>query len=203
MSFTVALTGGIGSGKSTIANAFAALGVNIIDADVIAREVIQPGSLALKAIVQRYNKSILNADGTLCRSILRKIIFGKPKERNWINQLLHPLINKRTQQLIKNLATSPYIIWVIPLLIENKIQCLADRVLVIDINETIQLQRTKKRDNILLNQAKKIIATQTNRERRLQYADDIIDNNGRLEKSLMRVIELHNNYITLSSIRKN
>ncbi|WP_313687182.1 dephospho-CoA kinase, partial [Pantoea sp.] len=99
MPFTVALTGGIGSGKSTIANAFAALGVDIVDADAIAREVVEPGTPALQAIAQRHGESILTAEGTLYRARLREIIFQQPQEKNWLNQLLHPLINARTQQL--------------------------------------------------------------------------------------------------------
>ena len=166
MPFTVALTGGIGSGKSTIANAFAALGVDIIDADVIAREVVEPGSPALQAIAKRHGESILTAEGALYRARLREIIFQQPKEKNWLNQLLHPLINARTQQL-KLLATSPYVLWVVPLLVENGLQHQANRVLVVDVDETTQLQRTQQRDGITLSQAKKILAAQARSEERV------------------------------------
>lgn len=200
MTFTVALTGGIGSGKSTIANAFAALNVDIIDADVIAREVVEPGSPALAAIVNRFGESILTAEGSLYRARLREIIFQQPKEKNWLNQLLHPLINARTKQLIL-LATSPYVVWVVPLLVENGLQHQADRILVVDVDEATQLQRTQRRDGITLSQAKHILAAQASREQRLACADDIIDNSGPPEQVLPHVAELHQRYLRLAATR--
>ncbi|MBP2196489.1 dephospho-CoA kinase [Pantoea cypripedii] len=198
MPFTVALTGGIGSGKSTIANAFAALGVDIVDADAIAREVVEPGTPALQAIAQRHGESILTAEGTLYRARLREIIFQQPQEKNWLNQLLHPLINARTQQL-KQLATSPYVLWVVPLLVENSLQHQADRVLVVDVDEVTQLQRTQQRDGISLAQAKNILAAQASRQQRLAVADDIIDNSGTPDDALPRVAELHQRYLRLAA----
>ncbi|WP_343554643.1 dephospho-CoA kinase [Pantoea sp.] len=201
MPYTVALTGGIGSGKTTIANAFAALGVDIIDADVIAREVVEPGTPALKAIVQRHGESILTAEGTLYRARLREIIFQQPQEKNWLNQLLHPLINARTQQL-KLLATSPYVLWVVPLLVENSLQHQADRVLVVDVDADTQLKRTQQRDGVSLSQAKNILAAQASREQRLACADDIIDNSGTSEQALSHVAELHQRYLRLAATGK-
>lgn len=198
MLFTVALTGGIGSGKSTVANAFAALGVEIIDADVIAREVVEPGTPALQAIVKRHGESILTAEGTLYRARLREIIFQQPQEKNWLNQLLHPLINARTQQL-RAQASSSYILWVVPLLIENNLQRQADRVLVVDVDEAVQLQRTRQRDGVSLSQAQRILAAQVSREQRLACADDIIDNSGTPEQVLPRVAELHQRYLRLAA----
>lgn len=198
MLFTVALTGGIGSGKSTVANAFAALGVEIIDADVIAREVVEPGTPALQAIVKRHGESILTAEGTLYRARLREIIFQQPQEKNWLNQLLHPLINARTQQL-RAQASSSYVLWVVPLLIENNLQRQADRVLVVDVDEAVQLQRTRQRDGVSLNQAQRILAAQVSREQRLACADDIIDNSGTPEQVLPRVAELHQRYLRLAA----
>ena len=198
MPFTVALTGGIGSGKTTIANAFAALGVDIIDADVIAREVVQPGSPALQAIARRHGESILTAEGTLYRARLREIIFRQPQEKNWLNQLLHPLINARTHQL-KALATSPYVLWVVPLLVENGLQHQADRVLVVDVDEDTQLARTRQRDGVSLSQARSILAAQASRQQRLACADDIIDNSGTPEQVLPRVAELHQRYLQLAA----
>ncbi|EJL89803.1 dephospho-CoA kinase [Pantoea sp. GM01] len=202
MPYTVALTGGIGSGKTTIANAFAALGVDIIDADAIAREVVEPGTTALKAIAQRHGESILTAEGTLYRARLREIIFQQPQEKNWLNQLLHPLINARTQQL-KLLATSPYVLWVVPLLVENGLQQQADRVLVVDVDTATQLQRTQQRDGISLSQAKSILAAQASREQRLACADDIIDNSGTPEQVLPRVAALHQHYLSLAATGKD
>ncbi len=198
MPFTVALTGGIGSGKSTVANAFSAFNIEIIDADVIAREVVKPGTSALQAIVKRHGESILTAEGTLYRARLREIIFQQPQEKNWLNQLLHPLINARTQQL-KTQALSPYVVWVVPLLIENGLQHQADRVLVVDVDETIQLQRTRQRDGVSLSQAKSILAAQVSREQRLAWADDIIDNSGTPDQVLPRVAELHQRYLSMAA----
>ncbi|MDO6407762.1 dephospho-CoA kinase [Pantoea phytobeneficialis] len=202
MPFTVALTGGIGSGKSTIANAFAALGAEIIDADSIAREVVEPGTPALQAIVKRHGESILTAEGTLYRARLREIIFQQPQEKNWLNQLLHPLINARTQQL-KALTTSPYVLWVVPLLVENGLQHQANRVLVVDVDEATQLQRTQQRDGISLAQAQNILAAQASRQQRLAVADDIIDNSGTPDDALPRVAELHQRYLRLAAAEQD
>jgi len=198
----VALTGGIGSGKSTIAGYFAASGVDIIDADVIAREVVEPGTPALQAIIERYGDAILTEQGTLQRSRLREIIFATPDEKNWLNALLHPLINARTQQL-KAQAASPYVLWVVPLLVENRLQRQADRVLVVDTDEETQLRRTLQRDNVSLEQAKRILAAQATRQQRLDCADDIIDNSGAPEKALPQVAKLHQLYLKLAATRQD
>ncbi|OWY76036.1 MULTISPECIES: dephospho-CoA kinase [Pantoea] len=200
--YTVALTGGIGSGKSTIAGYFAASGVDIIDADVIAREVVEPGTPALQAIIERYGDAILTEQGTLQRSRLREIIFATPDEKTWLNALLHPLINARTQQL-KAQAASPYVLWVVPLLVENRLQRQADRVLVVDTDEETQLRRTLQRDNVSLEQAKRILAAQTTRQQRLDCADDIIDNSGAPEKALPQVAKLHQLYLKLAATRQD
>jgi len=200
--YTVALTGGIGSGKSTIAGYFAASGVDIIDADVIAREVVEPGTPALQAIIERYGDAILTEQGTLQRSRLREIIFATPDEKNWLNALLHPLINARTQQL-KAQAASPYVLWVVPLLVENRLQRQADRVLVVDTDEETQLRRTLQRDNVSLEQAKRILAAQATRQQRLDCADDIIDNSGAPEKALPQVAKLHQLYLKLAATRQD
>ncbi|WP_210507266.1 dephospho-CoA kinase [Pantoea ananatis] len=200
--YTVALTGGIGSGKSTIARYFAASGVDIIDADVIAREVVEPGTPALQAIIERYGDAILTEQGTLQRSRLREIIFATPDEKTWLNALLHPLINARTQQL-KAQAASPYVLWVVPLLVENRLQRQADRVLVVDTDEETQLRRTLQRDNVSLEQAKRILAAQATRQQRLDCADDIIDNSGAPEKALPQVAKLHQLYLKLAATRQD
>ena len=198
MPYIIALTGGIGSGKTTIANKFAMLGIKIIDADIIAREVVKPGSQILLSIVKRYGKSVLTDRGTLFRRQLREIIFQSMKETKWLNNLIHPLIKIKTEQLKINI-NSPYIIWVIPLLVENKLQKYANRILVVNIHETIQLKRLLIRDNITLSQAKLIISRQASQEYRLSYANDIIDNNGKLVSTLFEVTKLHQLYLTLAS----
>nr|WP_246873458.1 dephospho-CoA kinase [Pantoea ananatis] len=196
------MTGGIGSGKSTIAGYFAASGVDIIDADVIAREVVEPGTPALQAIIERYGDAILTEQGTLQRSRLREIIFATPDEKTWLNALLHPLINARTQQL-KAQAASPYVLWVVPLLVENRLQRQADRVLVVDTDEETQLRRTLQRDNVSLEQAKRILAAQATRQQRLDCADDIIDNSGAPEKALPQVAKLHQLYLKLAATKQD
>ncbi|MXP56504.1 dephospho-CoA kinase [Pantoea sp. Mhis] len=202
MSFEVALTGGIGSGKSTITKIFKSLGVNIIDADIIAKEIVKQGSNAFHKIVKHYNKSILTKEGTLNRSKLRDIIFYQPEERYWLNNLLHPLIQLYTQK-IKTLTTSPYILWIVPLLLENNLQHLVDRVLIIDVDENTQIQRAKKRDKVHFKQIENIIEIQSSREYRLTYANDIIDNNGSLKNILPQVIALHQYYLRLSEIAQD
>ncbi|MDJ0039335.1 dephospho-CoA kinase [Pantoea allii] len=200
--YTVALTGGIGSGKSTIAEYFAASGVDIIDADVIAREVVEPGTPALQAIIARYGDAIVNEQGALHRSRLRDIIFATPDEKRWLDALLHPLINARTQQL-KAQAVSPYVLWVVPLLVENQLQRQAERVLVVDTDEETQLKRTLQRDNVSLDQAKRILAAQATRQQRLACADDIIDNSGAPENALPQVAQLHQLYLKLAAAKQD
>ncbi|ORM55741.1 dephospho-CoA kinase [Pantoea conspicua] len=200
--YTIALTGGIGSGKSSIARQFAAFGVNIIDADLIAREVVEPGTPALQAIAARYGAAILTEQGSLDRARLRDIIFQTPEEKNWLNALLHPLINARTQQLIAE-ASSPYVLWVVPLLVENQLQHQADRVLVIDVDEATQIARTRQRDQISLAQAQRILAAQATRQQRLACADDIIDNSGEPEDALPQVAELHQRYLRLAATQQD
>lgn len=202
MPYTVALTGGIGSGKSTIANAFAALGVPIIDADVIAREVVEPGSAALRQIAERHGESILTAHGALNRARLRAIIFQSPDEKTWLNNLLHPLINARTQQL-KALSTAPYVLWVVPLLVENGLQHQADRVLVVDVDEATQLRRTIQRDGIDRQQAQNILSAQATRSTRLAVADDVINNSGTPDEALPQVAALHQRYLTLAATQQD
>lgn len=126
MPYIVALTGGIGSGKSTIANAFAALDIDIVDADVIARQVVAPGQPALAAISQRFGDEILHPDGSLNRGVLRQKIFSSPQDKSWINKLLHPLIHAETRKQLA-LTRSAWCLWVVPLLVENHLQHLADR----------------------------------------------------------------------------
>lgn len=200
MSYIVALTGGIGSGKTTIANEFAKFGVPIVDADVIARQVVEPNTPAIDAIRSHFGKEIISLDGKLNRGLLREIIFSDPNEKRWLNALLHPLIQEEThKQLHQN--NYPYVLWVVPLLIENNISHLADRVLVVDVTPEEQIQRTIKRDNISLEQVKNILNAQVSREKRLSYADDIITNHTKDTSVQDKVANLHNKYLTLAKIK--
>lgn len=173
--YIIGLTGGIGSGKTTIANIFAKLGVDIVDADIVAREAVAVGSDALKAIEHYFGSSILLENGALNRGLLRQKIFSNEQDKTWLNNLLHPLIR---QLILTQLAhcKSPYCILVAPLLLENNLHSVVNRVLVIDVDEETQITRTCQRDNNSPEQIQKMIASQISREQRLMKADDVIDN---------------------------
>ena len=197
MKYTVALTGGIGSGKSTVADTFAHLGVNVIDADVIARQVVEPGTTALDAIAERFGQQILNEDGTLNRRALREHIFAHAMDKNWLNALLHPKIQQETRRQMQ-LATSSYILWVVPLLVENRLSAKADRILVVDVPKETQIERTMLRDRVSRQHAEHILAAQATREQRLAVADDVIENMGPPAAIAADVARLHKKYQTLA-----
>lgn len=171
----IGLTGGIGSGKTTVSNIFAELYIDIIDADIVAREVVEPGSNALAAIKEYFGDEYINKEQQLDRVKLRSRIFITSKDKQWLNNLLHPLIR---QEIIKQLAeaTSDYCILVAPLLLENGLNKLVSKVLIVDIDEENQLARTLARDPSSSEEIKRIIASQMSRKDRLLFADDIIDN---------------------------
>lgn len=198
MRYTVALTGGIGSGKTTIANAFAARGIDVVDADVIARQVVEPGQPALNAIRKKFGEEVILPDGMLNRAALRQRIFTVPEEKTWLNALLHPLIQAETQRQLA-ITTSPWCLWVVPLLVENNLQHLANRVLVVDVDRDTQLSRTMARDGVTREQAEHILAAQVTRERRLAVADDIIDNGGSPDAVAARVALLDRRYRQLAA----
>ncbi|WP_336218510.1 dephospho-CoA kinase [Citrobacter amalonaticus] len=198
MRYTVALTGGIGSGKSTVANAFAELGIQIIDADIIARQVVEPGKPALHAIAEHFGPELIAEDGTLQRRVLRERIFAHPEEKTWLNALLHPLIQQETQRQFEQ-ATSAYVLWVVPLLVENGLNSKANRVLVVDVTPETQLFRTMQRDDVTRAHVEQILAAQATREARLAVADDVIDNNGTPESIIPDVKRLHARYLQLAS----
>ncbi|HEY4436305.1 MAG TPA: dephospho-CoA kinase [Lelliottia sp.] len=198
MGYIVALTGGIGSGKSTVADAFSRLGIAIIDADIIARQVVEPHTPGLHAIAAHFGQSVINVDGTLNRRLLRERIFSQPAEKAWLNALLHPMIHQETQRQIAG-STSPYVLWVVPLLVENQLQHKADRILVIDVSPETQLQRTMLRDNVSRQHAEQILAAQATREARLAVADDVIDNDGAPDRIASDVARLHAQYLTYAA----
>ncbi|MGY3944592.1 dephospho-CoA kinase [Aeromonas tecta] len=197
--YVVAITGGIGSGKTTIANQFAALGIEVVDADLIAREVVEPGTPALAAIVSHFGSDILNAQGELDRRALRERIFNHPEDKLWLNALLHPVI--RSEMLHQcAAASSPYCLLVVPLLVENKLTGLADRVLVIDVDEATQIERTCRRDGVSRAQAEAILAAQASRAERLAAADDVLDNqSGASETIQAQILALHETYLAFAS----
>ncbi|MFM5034018.1 dephospho-CoA kinase [Aeromonas media] len=197
--YVVAITGGIGSGKTTVANQFAALGIEVVDADLIAREVVAPGTPALAAITSHFGPEMLTEQGLLDRRVLRERIFSDPAAKSWLNALLHPII--RSEMLRQCAAvSSPYCLLVVPLLVENRLTELADRVLVIDVDEATQIERTCRRDGVSREQAQAILASQANRSERLAMADDVLDNqSGTTETIRERILALHETYLAFAS----
>ena len=196
--FIVGLTGGIGSGKTTIANFFAEHNVVIVDADIVARDVVAVGSPALAQISQHFGENFIQANGQLNRALLRKQIFSNDTDKSWLNNLLHPLIG---EQLIAQMqaANSEYCLLVAPLLIENDLIKLVNRVLVIDVSETTQINRTTKRDNNSVEQVQAIISSQASRKVKQEHADDLLNNDSSSLGTLKdTVAKLHQQYITLA-----
>ncbi|WP_305837406.1 dephospho-CoA kinase [Photobacterium leiognathi] len=198
MSLVIGLTGGIGSGKTTVANLFTdTYGIDIIDADIVAREVVEPNTFGLNTIIEKCGKEILLEDGTLNRAKLRDAIFSQPELKTWLNNLLHPLIREKMQQDI-NQSQSPYCLLVVPLMVENNLQTMTHRLLVVDVDEQIQIERTQQRDNVSIKQIKNILASQASREQRLDAADDVITNNGDNKALVSQVEQLHLQYLKMS-----
>jgi dephospho-CoA kinase len=198
MTLVVGVTGGIASGKTTIANLFQQhFNIDIVDADVIARDVVAPNSAGLNAIITHFGNTILHADGSLHRKELRRIIFSQPDEKAWLDNLLHPMIRQQMQQALTK-VNSPYALLVVPLLIENKLQSMVDRVLVIDVDPEIQIARTIQRDNVSREQAEKILAAQASRQQRLAIADDIINNHVSNDELLQIISTLNKKYLAIA-----
>jgi dephospho-CoA kinase len=192
----VGLTGGIGSGKSTVADLFASYGVPIIDTDQLAREVVMPGLPAWQAITAHFGKDIVLPSQQLDRAALRKLVFNNPQQRGWLEQLLHPLIREKMQESIQKLAV-PYCIVVIPLLAESKPNPAIQRVLVVDTAEHLQISRTLARDNSSQAEIQAIIERQAKRHERLAIADDVIINDHDLAHLQAEVAKLHQIYLQL------
>ena len=189
----IGLTGGIGSGKSTVAGMFAAMGVPVIDMDQIARQVVEPGQPALVEITREFGIEFLDDTGKLDRRRLRKLIFDSTEKRHRLEAILHPLIRKETKRQLAELDTA-YCIVVIPLLLESD-QCpFVDRILVVDVPESVQISRTMLRDGVSKAAVEKILAAQIDRNSRLAAADDVIDNSADLAQVRNSVAELDRQY---------
>ena len=193
----VGLTGGIGSGKTTVSNMFAKLGITVVDTDIVAREVVEPGTEALARIAEHFGPTtVLDQQGELNRRALRKIIFEQPSEKQWLEALLHPLIREETLQQLSN-SRSAYTILVSALLLESGQDKWCQRVLLVDTPEQQQLDRTVARDDATANQVSAIINSQMPRKDRLGRADDIIVNDNSLD-ALAQAVELqHHAYLEL------
>ena len=193
----VGLTGGIGSGKSTVVRLFGALGVHWVDADDVAREVVEPGTPALERISEHFGQKILLPDGGLDRAALRRIVFDAPEERAWLESLLHPVIREELmRQLHPDNYALPYVLLVSPLLLETDQHELVDKVVVVDVPVDVQIQRTMARDTNDREQVERIIAAQMPREQRLQKADDVVDNNLAMIDVERQVEQLHQTFLT-------
>jgi len=192
--YRVALTGGIACGKTTVANLFAALGVAIVDTDLLAREVVAPGSALLPKIVGHFGDQVLHKDGSLDRAQLRERVFANPAERQWLESVTHPAIRELTDARCKT-ATGRYVIVAIPLLVETQGANRFERVLVVDCEPELQLARLQARDGMTRAQAGRILAAQASREQRLAVANDVIRNDGDMASLRDQVEKLHRQYL--------
>jgi len=204
----VGLTGGIASGKSTVAREFQTLGVPVIDADVVSRELMTAGSPLLQQVLtrfetpvrERYGASLRSADGTLDRKLLRRLIFEDARERDALEEMTHPAIRERMRSLSSQMGGA-YQIHVIPLLVENQAASRVDRVLVVDCPQALQLQRLQVRDGADEAQARALLAAQASRAARLAHADDVITNDADAAALAPQVQALHRKYLTLAAPR--
>ena len=199
MSLVVGITGGIGSGKSAVTRKFEDRGITVVDADIAARVVVEPGRPALAAIANHFGADILLADGSLNRAALRQRVFSNDAERSWLEQLTHPLIG---QEIVDQLeaVTSPYAIFASPLLLETSQRELVELVAVVDVPEDVQLERTMARDDNDEGQVKRIMAAQMKRTERLELADIVIDNSGSLERLESVVEALHVQFLARAEL---
>jgi len=192
----IGLTGGIASGKTTVANFFTDLGIPVIDTDVIARKVVEKGAPALTEIRVAFGDTVFNDDGTLDRQAMRKLVFSDDNKRQRLEGILHPRI--REAAIIQAKAvTAPYMVIVVPLLVESPMKEFMDRVLVVDCNEDVQLDRLKMRDTEIEEQARSMIAAQASRDERLAIADDVVLNDSGLDETRSKVEVLHKAYLEL------
>jgi dephospho-CoA kinase len=194
----IGLTGGIASGKSTVSSLFGALGVPVIDADEVARDVVAPGSMLLQQVFDRFGPQLRRPDGSLDRTGLRRMVFADAARRRQLEALLHPAISVRTEKLAAQ-AGGPYQIHVIPLLVETHAGSRFDRVLVVDCAPALQLARLQARDGCDAEQARAMLDAQASREARLAAADDVIANDGETADLVPKVAALHQKYRALAA----
>lgn len=197
MALIIGLTGGIGSGKSEASKRFAKRGILVVDADIVAREVVEPGSTALTQIATHFGPDILDSTGNLNRGALREIIFSSPLEKQWLESLLHPIINNSIKHQLAS-ASSAYSILASPLLLETQQFQLVDRILVIDTSEQLQIERASHRDQNNETQIKAIMQTQLSRQERCARATDIIQNHGSINELDTQIEKLHLLYLELA-----
>lgn len=193
--FVVGLTGGIGSGKSTVADLFAERGAGVVDTDVIAHELTAPGGAAIAAIRARFGDDVLRADGALDRDAMRARAFDDPQARRALEAILHPMIRDESERRI-HASTGPYVLHVVPLLVESGGRAgRFDRVLVVDCPVSVQIERVRRRSGLSVERIESILATQASREARRAAADDVIDNGGDADALAPQVEALHRRYV--------
>lgn len=196
--FIIGLTGGIGSGKSTVAELFKQLAIPAVDADIVAREVVAKGSPLLATIAAHFGPQVLTPAQTLNRPALRQLIFSDTNAKSWLDSIMHPAIRNEMLAQLRALPPAPYVLLIAPLLLENALHKLVNRVLVVDVTEQNQLLRTLSRDSVSEHQVRAIINSQISRPQRLALADDVIDNNGAAAALQPQVQQLHQRYLQLS-----
>lgn len=197
----VGVTGGIGSGKTTVTDKLAKLGIDIIDADVVARLVVLPGTDGLLQISQHFGNTLIRADGTLDRKALRAKVFADENERQWLETLLHPKIRQEIQRQLDQ-SQSPYSVLSSPLLLETGQDSLVDKVLLVDTTQALQISRTQKRDDTSVEAVSAIMAAQWSRAKRQGRADVIILNDGDLEQLDNEIMAAHHTFLAMTSNRK-
>lgn len=196
--FSIGLTGGIGSGKTMVANMFAELGARIVDTDEVARNLTVSGGAAIESIRKEFGERFIAQDGAMNRSLMRELVFSNPDERLKLEAILHPLIRKVSLELA-GAATGIYVIFVNPLLVELPIwHGMGTRILVVDCPEELQIERVMKRNNMSREQVEAIMATQATRRQRLAVADDVIINDRSMEEIWKEVVILHGKYTKMA-----
>ena len=193
----IGLTGGIGSGKTAVSEMLASKGIDVVDADIVARQVVEPGSSALKQISAEFGPEYIQADGTLNRAKLRETVFSDETAKAKLNGIMQPAIRTELLSQLQS-ASSDYVILSAPLLFENGLEQYCQRVLVVDVDEQTQVHRASNRDSVTTAQIKSIISSQIARQERLKKATDVIDNTGTLADLEQQVNEIHQKYLTLA-----
>lgn len=195
--FRVGVTGGIGSGKSAVTQRLEAQGIAVVDADVVAREIVEPGTESLDAIVEHFGEQVLTPDRALDRAALRQIVFANPEERRWLEALTHPRIGAEIERQLA-VADSPYVVLSSPLLLETSQRDFVDHMVVVDAPESVQLARTMTRDANSEELVRAIMAAQINRAERLEKADSVVDNSGDMAALDTQVAQLHARLLELA-----
>ncbi|RFF31892.1 dephospho-CoA kinase [Wenzhouxiangella sediminis] len=194
----VALTGGVASGKTSVSDRLSARGVPVVDTDLIARQVVAPGSPGLNRVVEAFGPEILDSSGALDRRALRERVFARPEARERLEAILHPLIEKEARRQVALHREADYVVLVVPLLVESGLFKDADRVVVVDVPESVQIERLVERDNVDRSQAESMLAAQATRPNRLAAATDVLDNSGSIEELMEATDELYEKLTRLS-----